>query len=81
MNRRLLILVLAGMLLAPIMSVRAFAVRQVAQLAKAADGAVDSEGGARGAARRGVEGCAASVYAELRQAALRQRHSLAASGL
>ena len=43
MNRKLLILVLAGMLLAPIMSVRAFAVRQVAQLAKAADGAVGTQ--------------------------------------
>ena len=44
-------------------------------------GRAAGRGGGRGAARRGVEGCAASVYAELRQAALRQRHSLAASGL
>lgn len=43
MNRKLLILVLAGMLLAPIMSVRAFAVRQVGQQAKAADGAVGTQ--------------------------------------
>ena len=43
MNRKLLILVLAGMLLAPIMSVRAFAVRQVEQQAKAADGAVGTQ--------------------------------------
>ena len=43
MNRKLLILVLAGMLLAPIMSVRAFVVRQVEQQAKAADGAVGTQ--------------------------------------
>lgn len=43
MNRKFLILVLAGMLLAPIMSVRAFAVQQVAQQTKAADGAVGTQ--------------------------------------
>lgn len=43
MNRKFLILVLAGMLLAPIMSVRAFAVQQVAQQNKAADGAVGTQ--------------------------------------
>lgn len=43
MNRKFLILVLAGMLLAPIMSVRAFAVQQVAQQTKAADGAIGTQ--------------------------------------
>ena len=43
MNRKFLILVLAGMLLAPTMSVRAFAVQQVAQQTKAADGAVGTQ--------------------------------------
>lgn len=43
MNRKFLILVLAGMLLAPIMSVRAFTVQQVAQQTKAADGAVGTQ--------------------------------------
>ena len=43
MNRKFLILVLAGMLLAPTMSVRAFAVQQVAQQPKAADGVVGTQ--------------------------------------